>query len=57
MKRLNITDADFEERFTRLVEARRESADDVGRDVTEILNRVRARGDAAAAGSVPDLSA
>ncbi|UIP06332.1 histidinol dehydrogenase [Erythrobacter sp. SDW2] len=45
MKRYNITDADFEDRFTRLVEARRESAADVGRDVAEILARVRALGD------------
>jgi histidinol dehydrogenase len=45
MKRLNITYADFGERFTRLVEARRESSADVGRDVTDILNRVRALGD------------
>ena len=47
MQRLSITDPDFETRFTNLVEARRESAHDVGHDVSDILARVKAKGDAA----------
>ena len=47
--RLNASDSDFAEAFTALVEARRESDEDVSRDVTAILKRVRAEGDVALA--------
>ena len=47
MQRLKTTDEDFEKRFARIVEDRRESGDNVARTVTEILERVRARGDEA----------
>mgnify|MGYP001600537738 CR=1 FL=1 len=47
--RLTTTDADFAAAFTALVDARREADEDVSRDVTAILKRVRAEGDAALA--------
>jgi histidinol dehydrogenase len=49
MLRLNTRDADFGERFRRVVAARRESDNDVSRDVSLILSDVRNRGDAALA--------
>lgn len=49
MLRLNSRDSGFEQAFQRLVRDRRESDADVARDVTVILNDVRARGDAALA--------
>ena len=49
MLRLRTSDADFERRFARLVDDRRESDGDVARAVTDILHDVRARGDAALA--------
>ena len=49
MLRLRTADAGFEKAFRRLVRDRRESADDVARDVTLILEQVRIRGDAALA--------
>ena len=45
--RLDSRHPDFGMAFTALVEARRESDEDVSRDVTAILKRVRAEGDAA----------
>jgi len=47
--KLNSSDADFADAFTALVDARREADEDVSRDVTAILKRVRAEGDAALA--------
>ena len=47
MLRLNTKDAGFEAAFRRLVNDRRESDDDVARDVQIILSDVRNRGDAA----------
>lgn len=47
MKRLVSSGPGFEKAFKRLVADRREADDDVGRDVTRILERVRAEGDAA----------
>jgi len=47
--RLDTSDADFTAAFTALVDARREADEDVSRDVTAILKRVRAEGDAALA--------
>ncbi|NNC71509.1 MAG: histidinol dehydrogenase [Sphingomonadaceae bacterium] len=47
--RLDSTDADFEARFTDLVEARRGSDEDVSRDVAAIIADVKARGDVAVA--------
>lgn len=47
--RLDSGDADFPAAFTNLVDARREADEDVSRDVTAILKRVRAEGDAALA--------
>ena len=47
MIRLSAGDADFADRFTDLVDARRESDAGVTADVTAILSRVRAEGDAA----------
>jgi histidinol dehydrogenase len=47
MKRLRISDKDFDKAFRRLVEDRRESDEDVASDVAAILARVKARGDAA----------
>lgn len=49
MLRLNTRDPDFDQAFRRLVRDRRESEDDVARDVTLILDDVRKRGDAALA--------
>ena len=49
MIRLHASQADFDARFTELVEARRGSDDDVARDVNAIIQRVRAEGDAAVA--------
>jgi histidinol dehydrogenase len=49
MLRLSTSDADFERRFARLVDDRRESETDVARSVTDILQQVRRRGDAALA--------
>lgn len=49
MQRLVSSDAGFAEAFARLVEDRRESDDDVARDVAAILTRVKAEGDAALA--------
>ncbi|NWK94907.1 histidinol dehydrogenase [Sphingobium lactosutens] len=47
--KLSTTDADFASAFTALVDARREADEDVSRDVTAILKRVRAEGDTALA--------
>ena len=47
--RLDARDAGFAAAFTALVDARREADEDVSRDVTAILKRVRAEGDAALA--------
>jgi len=47
MLRLSTSDADFERRFARLVDDRRESETDVARAVSDILQQVRQRGDAA----------
>lgn len=44
---LNSTDAGFAEAFTALVNARREADDDVARNVTHIIKRVRDEGDVA----------
>ena len=49
MLRLATSDPEFERKFARLVEDRRESAGDVSRAVSDILAAVRARGDAALA--------
>ena len=48
-QRLSTTDAGFAAAFTALVDARREADEDVSRDVTAILKRVRAEGDTALA--------
>ncbi|MBB5684474.1 histidinol dehydrogenase [Sphingobium boeckii] len=53
--RLDASDPRFADAFTTLVEARRESDDDVSRDVTAILKRVRAEGDAALAALTLDF--
>jgi histidinol dehydrogenase len=47
MLRLSTRDKDFETAFRRLVNGRRESDEDIARDVQLILADVRARGDAA----------
>ncbi len=47
MQRLSTADRDFEKRFARLVDDRRESDLDVSRAVTQILGEVRQRGEAA----------
>ena len=47
MRHISTSDPDFAERFDRLVNARRDTAQDVGRDVSEIIARVRAQGDRA----------
>jgi len=47
MLRLSTSQRDFERRFARLVDDRRESETDVARAVTDILQQVRRRGDAA----------
>jgi histidinol dehydrogenase len=49
MLRLNSRDQDFEKAFKRLVADRRESDEDVSRDVARIIADVRGRGDAALA--------
>ena len=49
MLRLKSSDAGFDKAFRRLVRDRRESGDDVARDVSLILEDVRNRGDAALA--------
>ncbi|MGC1269044.1 MAG: histidinol dehydrogenase [Croceibacterium sp.] len=49
MLRLSTTDADFEKKFARLVDDRRESDEDVARTVSDILGEVRLRGDEALA--------
>ncbi len=49
MLRLNTSDPGFEQAFRRLVRERRESEDDVARDVSLILGDVRNRGDEALA--------
>ena len=49
MQRLSSSDPGFAEDFARLVDDRRESDDDVARDVTAILKRVKTEGDAALA--------
>jgi len=45
--RLDATESNFAERFTELVNARREADEDVARDVTAIIARVRTEGDSA----------
>jgi len=47
MQRLATTDADFERRFARIVNDRRETDEDVARAVRDILSQVRQRGDEA----------
>lgn len=47
MIRLNASDAGFARAFTDLVNARREADEDVARDVTAMIARVRTEGDAA----------
>ncbi len=47
MRRLKTSDADFEARFARLVNDRRESDADIAHAVSDILERVRDRGDEA----------
>lgn len=49
MLRLRSNDPDFANAFRKLVNDRRESGDDVARDVTRILGEVRSRGDEALA--------
>jgi histidinol dehydrogenase len=49
MQRLATTDVDFDQKFSRLVDDRRESDEDVARTVSGILDEVRQRGDAALA--------
>jgi histidinol dehydrogenase len=49
MLRLSTRDPGFEQAFRRLVRERRESDDDVARDVSLILADVRNRGDVAVA--------
>ena len=49
MLRLRTSDPDFAKAFRKLVQGRRESEDDVARDVKLILDDVRNRGDAALA--------
>jgi histidinol dehydrogenase len=49
MLRLSTSDADFEKKFARLVDDRRESDTDVARGVADILSEVRQRGDEALA--------
>lgn len=48
-ERLNASDPEFEAAFARVLGAKRETDDDVGRQVAEIIAAVRARGDAALA--------
>ncbi|GAB5347897.1 histidinol dehydrogenase [Alteriqipengyuania sp. 357] len=49
MQILDASAPEFAEQFDRVVNARRESADDVTRDVTDILAKVKAHGDRALA--------
>jgi histidinol dehydrogenase len=49
MRRLSSSAPDFEVKFARIVNDRRESSSDVAQTVTTILNQVRTRGDAALA--------
>ena len=49
MRVLRTSDADFERHFARVVDDRRDSGADVAGAVTDILQAVRARGDAALA--------
>ncbi|MEO6040399.1 MAG: histidinol dehydrogenase [Croceibacterium sp.] len=49
MRLLSTADADFEQRFARLVDDRRESDSDVAGAVADIIDAVRRRGDAAVA--------
>jgi histidinol dehydrogenase len=49
MLRLATSDPAFERKFARVVEDRRESGEDVSRVVSDILDRVRQRGDEAVA--------
>jgi len=46
-RRLNSRDSDFEQRFSALIEAARDTEDDVSRAAGEIIADVRARGDSA----------
>ncbi|WAT18835.1 histidinol dehydrogenase [Aurantiacibacter sp. MUD11] len=45
MRRLSITDEDFESKFARIVNDRRESDDNVASDVRGIIDQVRQKGD------------
>ena len=47
VSRLDATAADFEARFTALLNSKREQAEDVARDVAAIIAKVRAQGDEA----------
>lgn len=47
MRYLSTADKDFDRAFRRLVEDRRESSDDVARDVAAIITEIRSRGDTA----------
>ncbi len=47
MQKLSTKDADFEQRFAKIVNSRRESGEDVSGKVSDILARVKAKGDAA----------
>ena len=49
MLKLNSNDAGFADAFNTLVEARRDTDEDISRDVAFILSRVRSEGDAAVA--------
>ena len=49
MIRIATTDADFESTFATIVDARRDTDEDISRDVAFILSRVRIEGDAAVA--------
>ncbi len=47
MQQLSTKDADFERKFAKIVDARRESSDNVSGKVTDILAKVKAQGDKA----------
>ena len=47
MQRLKTSDPDFEKKFARIVDDRRESGENVARTVGDILEKVRTRGDEA----------
>ena len=47
MQRLKTTDPDFGKKFQRIVDDRRESGDNIARSVSDILEKVRNRGDEA----------